>query len=285
MTLIQRSCSALLLFLSSLWWASPALCADAPRVRLYALDCGSIEILDLRLFQPQLSQPVAKQLAVTCYLVLHPKEGALLFDTGVGDHYVGKPKTNIMGFANFSARERLAAQLERIGHPVSSIRYLAFSHLHLDHTGNARLFPQAVHLIQDEEWAAGFERPDAARLVGDPALVESLRLNPTRRLRGDLDVFGDGSVWIKRTAGHTPGHQSLLVRLASGLNVFLSGDLAHYTANWVDRVVPGFNHDAAASLRAMDDVKRLLVQENAVLWIGHDLEQSRTIRHAPQFYE
>jgi glyoxylase-like metal-dependent hydrolase (beta-lactamase superfamily II) len=142
-----------------------------------------------------------------------------------------------------------------------------------------------VHLIQDEEYVAGFESPDAAKLVADTKLIEPLRMNPTRRLAGDLDVFGDGSVWIKRTVGHTPGHQSLLVHLASGLNVFISGDIAHYTENWVNRTVPGFNYDAAASVRTMLDVQRLLVRENAVLWIGHDLEQSVSIRHAPQFYE
>jgi glyoxylase-like metal-dependent hydrolase (beta-lactamase superfamily II) len=277
--------SSFLVFALALFAHLSAFADGGAKVRLYVLDCGDIEVMDLRVFQPDLQKPEVKNLAVTCYLVVHPRQGALMFDTGIGDEYVGKPKTLIMGFANFSARKTLASQLQEIGYPPSSVRYLAMSHLHLDHTGNAKLFPQAVHLIQDEEYVAGFESPDAAKLVADTKLIEPLRMNPTRRLAGDLDVFGDGSVWIKRTVGHTPGHQSLLVHLASGLNVFISGDIAHYTENWVNRTVPGFNYDAAASVRTMLDVQRLLVRENAVLWIGHDLEQSVSIRHAPQFYE
>jgi glyoxylase-like metal-dependent hydrolase (beta-lactamase superfamily II) len=254
-------------------------------LRLYALDCGNIEVLQLSVFQPGLGPDVVKNLAVSCYLVAHPTKGTFLFDTGVGDAYVGKGKTLIQGFANFSAQKSLADQLTAIGYPPDSISYIAMSHLHLDHTGNSKLFPKATHLIQNEEFAAGFESADPVWLLGDVSLTTSLRNNPVHKLQGDFDVFGDGSVVIKRTVGHTPGHQSVLVRLPHSGNIVLSGDVTHYTDNWVNHVVPGFNYDQAASLQSILDVERLLIAENAVLWIGHDLEQNAHIRHAPAFYD
>lgn len=268
--------------------ASAAACGgsdDPAGLKLYVMDCGNIEVLDLSVFQPGLAPGVVKNLVVSCYLLAHPTKGNLLYDTGIGDAYVGKGKTLIQGFANFSATKSLAGQLAEIGVPPDKVNFIAMSHLHLDHTGNTKLFPNATHLIQKEEFAAGFESADPVALVGDATLVASLKNNPVQKLSGDHDVFGDGKVVIKRTAGHTPGHQSLLVRLPKSGNIVLSGDLTHYTDNWVNEVVPGFNFDPAASRQAIRDVKRLLIDEKAVLWIGHDLEQNATIRHAPQSYD
>jgi len=257
---------------------------DAPQtLRMYVLDCGNIEILNLSVFQPGLGPGVVKDLAVTCYLLVHPSKGTLLYDTGVGDNYVGKGKTLIQGFANFSASKSLAEQLKQIGHPADTIKNLAMSHLHLDHTGNTNLFPKAMHLIQVEEFAAGFD--GTANLVGDLSLVASLKNNPVTKFTADFDVFGDGSVTLKRTLGHTPGHQSLFVKLSKTGNVYLSGDMVHYSDNWVKKVVPGFNFDQAASVTTMQNVERLLLDSNAFLWIGHDLEQNAGIAHAPAFHE
>jgi len=253
--------------------------------RLYALDCGNIEVRDWAIFQPGQPPGVVKNLAVSCYLVVHPSKGVLLYDTGLGDHYLGKGQVLIQGFANFSIRKTLASQLAEIGYPPEKITHLAISHLHLDHTGNARLFPNAMHLVQKEEFAAAFESDHPEDLVGEKELVATLRNNPVTRLAGDHDVFGDGSAVIKRTAGHTPGHQSLAVKLQKSGTIVLSGDLAHSTENWVNKVVPGFNFDAAASMRSMLDIERYLLANDAVLWVGHDLEQNARIRHAPAFHE
>lgn len=254
-------------------------------IRLYVLDCGNIEVLDLAVFQPGLPKGVKKDLAVSCYVVVHPQRGILLYDTGVGDTYADKGKTLIQGFANFSVRRRLSEQLLEIGVRPETVNFIAMSHLHLDHTGNSVLFPHALHLIQAEEYAAAFESPDDEQLVGDRRLVQSLRQNPTKKLSGDLDVFGDGSATLMRTPGHTPGHQSLLVKLAKSGAVFLSGDLVHYIDNWISGVVPGFNVDQQKSLQSMADVQRFLLLNDARLWIGHDLEQSANIRHSPYFYD
>jgi len=105
------------------------------------------------------------------------------------------------------------------------------------------------------------------------------------KLQGDFDVFGDGSVTILSTPGHTPGHQSLLVRLPKTGAVVLSGDMAHFEENFVNRRVPVFNFNAEQSRQSMDKIDAVLKAEHARLWINHDAHQSATIVHAPQFIE
>jgi glyoxylase-like metal-dependent hydrolase (beta-lactamase superfamily II) len=97
-------------------------------------------------------------------------------------------------------------------------------------------------------------------------------------------VFGDGSVRILSTPGHTPGHQSLLVRLPVTGVVVLSGDAAHFEENFAQRRVPGFNFDKEQSVQSMDKLDRIVRSERAQLWINHDSRQNASVDHAPKFY-
>ena len=67
--------------------------------------------------------------------------------------------------------------------------------------------------------------------------------------------------------------------------MLLSGDLAHFTKNWENRRVPGFNFDKDLSVKAMEEQAQFMKANQATLWIQHDLEQNATIRHAPKYYE
>src|SRR5262245_64342615 len=98
----------------------------------------------------------------------------------------------------------LAAQLAEIGVKPADIAYVAISHTHGDHVGNVGLFPSSTILIQAAEYDWAMAQPTR------PAFAATQRVE---KLGGDRDVFGDGSVTILSTPGHTPGHQSLLVRL------------------------------------------------------------------------
>jgi N-acyl homoserine lactone hydrolase len=114
---------------------------------------------------------------------------------------------------------------------------------------------------------------------------EKLRANPTVKLQGDFDVFGDGSVKILSMPGHTPGHQSLLVRLPKTGAVVLRGDTTHFEENFVNPRVPGFNFNVEQSRQSMDKIDAVVKAERALLWINHDARQSATIVQAPQFVE
>jgi len=92
-------------------------------------------------------------------------------------------------------------------------------------------------------------------------------------------------VKIISTPGHTPGHQSLLVRLPRAGNVVLSGDVAHFEENFVNRRVPSFNFNIEQTRQSMDKIDAILKAEHAQLWINHDAKQSATIPHAPLFVQ
>jgi len=84
------------------------------------------------------------------------------------------------------------------------------------------------------------------------------------------DVFGDGSVVVLRTPGHTPGHSSLLVRLKDKGPVILIGDLAHFQENYDANGVPGFNYDRAQTIASLERIKQIEKNLKATVIIQHD---------------
>jgi N-acyl homoserine lactone hydrolase len=279
---LRALCASLAVF------ASTAFAADAnPAVsslRLYVFDCGTIDVSDISVFSPGVDKGKKKTLTDSCYLVAHPK-GTLVWDTGLSDE-IAKDKGGKKLSDNFHARLRtpLAQQFKATGYSPDAVTYLGLSHMHFDHIGNVGLFPKATLLMQKEEHEAAFG-PDSAKFGNDQKNYPSLAANPVTKLSGDHDVFGDGSVVIKRAIGHTPGHQALFVKLPKTGNILLSGDMAHFTKNWENRRVPSFNFDKELSLKAMEEQAAFMKANKATLWIQHDLEQNAKIRHAPKYYE
>jgi len=252
--------------------------------RLYVLECGNIEALDVSVFHPGIDKGKHKMLTDSCYLIVHPK-GTLLWDAGLPDALANTPEGILLyDVFRLKVRKPLGPQLQQIGHPAETIQYLGISHLHGDHVGNVNLLPKAMLLMQKEEYAAGFGA-DPGKFGFDPSSYATLKNNPVKQLQGDYDVFGDGSVIIKRTLGHTPGHQALFVKLKNSGNILLSGDLVHFSDNWTHKRVPGFNFDQEQSVKTMNDVEKFLKDNHAQLWIQHDLEQNAGIQHAPAYYE
>ena len=153
-----------------------------------------------------------------------------------------------------------------------------------DHTGNANLFASSTVFMQQAEYDAAFG-PNPQTFGFSPANYDRLQDAHIVNLHGDYDVFGDGSVVIKSTPGHTPGHQSLFVRLPKSAPVLLAGDFVQLRANWEAKRVPSINFDQAQSLRTMQEMDIFLKQTGARLWINHDREQSQMIPKAPAYIE
>jgi len=173
-------------------------------------------------------------------------------------------------------KNKTTSQLAELGVKPADVTYVALSHTHGDHVGNIALFGSSTVLIQGAEydWAmAGANKP---------AFAVSEKFE---RLAGDHDVFGDGSVTILSTPGHTPGHQSLLVRLPKTGSVVLSGDAVHFRDNWEHRRVPSMNKDRAQTLASLQRLQSVLDERRAQLWINHDKAQSEGLRYAPAYYE
>lgn len=250
-------------------------------LRLYIFDCGHLRIADPGRFSLTMDEVSTLELSVPCYLIEHP-DGTLLWDAGLSDSLAeGSPHTQANGTVT-TVTATLRAQLEELGYQPADITYLALSHLHYDHAGNANDFVASTWLVQRPEHEAAF---GDAQGFFDRALYAELENSETMLLDGDHDVFGDGTVVIKSAPGHTPGHQVLFVDLAETGGVVLSGDLYHFPENRTLKRVPTFNFDEAQTLASMDAVEDFLMESGARLWIEHDFAANALLDKSPAYYE
>jgi glyoxylase-like metal-dependent hydrolase (beta-lactamase superfamily II) len=244
--------------------------------RMYVLDCGHLIAKDQSRWTPGANAGQPRELSNNCYLFQHER-GVLLWETGVPDSVAGQKDgvTSPNGAVVWFRNKTLSGQLERLGVKPDDITYVAMSHTHGDHVGNARSFAKSKILLQKPEYE--FALNTNPRPFDDAQNVEMLS--------GDRDVFGDGSLTIISTPGHTPGHQSLLARLPKTGALLLTGDLVHFQYMWDNKVVPPFNFSKEQSLASIERVAKLLAEHKAQLWIGHDKDAMSKIEQAPKFYD
>src|SRR5258705_3114936 len=183
-----------------------------------------------------------------CYLIRHP-QGLLLWDSGVTGAIAKLPdgQPGQGGSPHWRRSKTLAGELEKLGVKPSDLKYLAISHTHPDHIGNVELFPQTMLLVQKAEY--DWPSPLGPRFKPE---------HPVTKLDGDHDVFGDGSVTIFSTPGHTPGHQVLLVKLPKSGAVMLSGDAVHFRYSLEKRYVPSNNTDRDQTMASYRRIQELL---------------------------
>jgi N-acyl homoserine lactone hydrolase len=253
--------------------------------RLYVMTCGESRTEDVSWWSPGVNVGQPRVFSNNCYLIRHANAW-MLWDTGNSDEIAAHPEGVSAARGRLLARmpKTLSSQLKELGVDPTDIKYLALSHMHQDHTGNANLFTAATLYMQKAEYDVAFG-PDAAKYNFNPTTYDKLRNNPVIKLEGDHDVFGDGSVVIKSTPGHTIGHQALLVRLPKAGPVLLSGDLVHFQDNWANKRAPAGNFDRDQSAKTMLAVEAFLSETQATLWINHDKEQSDRIPKAPAWVE
>ena len=264
---MKRQLTPLLLTL----FASTHLPAQPPAaaVSLSRLDCGtSTAPTDVggRMSDTYAFSGLKVQLTFSCYLVKH------------GDDYMVWDTGNPIGNTPTAPKTSLVDLLGQLKVTPDQIKYVAISHYHGDHTGQVSSFPHATLLIGKGDWDVINEASSPA----NPALFANWisgggKVEP---LAGDKDVFGDGTVVVLNTPGHTPGHHSLLVRLKDKGPVLITGDLAHFHENYDSNGVPSFNTDRAATLASLDRFKSIAKNLNATVIIQHD---ARDIGKLPPF--
>jgi N-acyl homoserine lactone hydrolase len=248
--------------IAALALASSASAATTAQLSLTRLDCGSILIKDFNsFFSDTLEYPSGPRTVVaSCYLVRHGNE-ALLWDTGYPASFKGKSVDR--GAAVASLKITISDQLAELGLKPSDISAVGISHMHGDHTGQAREFPWARLIVGkgDFELTKGDSDPFGP-WRGEGAKVQLMH-------GSDIDVFGDGSVIALNMPGHTPDHMSLLVKLKSG-NVLLTGDLYHSHEARAVKGVPPFNTSRAETLASIDRFERLAKVLKAKVVIQHE---------------
>jgi N-acyl homoserine lactone hydrolase len=256
---------------------SMASAAQAGVEKLYILNCGEGVAGDISRWSPGVNEGKSMDFVDSCYLIKH-SDGWFMWDTGITDAVAAMPdglKPADPKAVTWKRPKTLASQLEQIGVKPADIKGMAISHTHPDHIGNVEMFPSTMLYVQKAEynWPGADNKP---RFKPE---------HPVTLLEGDKDVFGDGSVTILSTPGHTPGHQSLLVKLPKTGAVILSGDAAHFKDNFENRRVPAANVSAEQTVASMQRIAELQKKDNAQLWINHDKAQRDTLKMAPEFYE
>ncbi len=254
-------------------------------VRLYVFDCGVLVRGEPTAYNLTKEQVGDTNFSDACFLVAHPR-GTLLWDVGiVPDAQIEPGGVEISagrGGNSNKAQKTLRSQLAEIGFGPSDITYLAVSHGHADHIANANDYAGSTWLVQKAERDSMFS--EQAQKSAAFSTYDRLKDSRTMLLNGDHDVFGDGTVMIKSTPGHTPGHQSLFVKLASTGPVVLTGDLYHYAAERTLRTLP--NNDNKNQTRASRDaIDEFLKKTGAQLWIQHDIGANARLKKSPLYYD
>ena len=267
---------------------SPAIAPQAnPRAvgspRIYVFDDGTLSGLDPKqYFGFERSELKSVDFTAQSYLIVHPR-GTLMWDSGViPDSAFAGTGPVTQGIS--TATKPLLPQLAAAGYKPSDIMYFAMSHYHSDHTANANAFAGSTWIVQKADRDAMFAATPAAIMA--PATFSALKDAKTTVLdNADYDVFGDGTVVLMSTPGHTPGHQVLFVKTKNHGPIVLAGDLYHYPEERASGKTPSFEFNAAASKVSRNRIEIFLRQTGAQLWIEHDIPTHANLPKAPKFID
>ena len=266
-------------------FAEPQSAPQVKTVRLYVFDCGVLVRGEPTAYNLTREQVGDTNFSDACFLVAHPR-GTLLWDVGIiPDAQIPPGGVEIpagRGGNSNKAQKTLKSQLAQIGYRPADITYLAVSHGHADHVANANDYASSTWLVQKAERENMFS--DQARKSAAFPTYSALENSKRVDLTGDYDVFKDGSVILKSTPGHTPGHQSLFVKLANTGPVVLTGDLYHYAAERTLGTLPNNDNKemTKASRTALED---FLKKMGAQLWIQHDIGANAKLKKSPLYYD
>ncbi|HEY7491815.1 MAG TPA: N-acyl homoserine lactonase family protein [Candidatus Tectomicrobia bacterium] len=278
--------------------AVTAVSAQSPQgMKMYVFSSGALTI-GKNILQ-NLGPTDTIQVPVGFFVIMHPK-GNVLFDTGNNDKILTDPSYwgPFFKALNPVVTPDIAidAQLGKIGLKPDDIKYVVVGHLHLDHGGNVGKFPNATLVVQKDEIRNAFwPEPGTAGpyIPGDVAPLRSAlgEAMPNKgkmvQLTGDMDIFGDGSVVVKRWVGHTPGSQMLLVRLPKTGPIILTSDNVYFRENVEKNILPNVSlaYDPAGILGAYEWIRYMQATEKADFFTAHDPDAFKALKKPPEFYE
>jgi glyoxylase-like metal-dependent hydrolase (beta-lactamase superfamily II) len=257
------------------------LAASAQSTRIYIFDNGRISGLATTLFNFEPEELAETDFVNISYLIVHP-EGTLQFDAGAVPDQAFEGQDGPVVDGIMSATMPLLPQLASAGYSPDDVDYFAMSHYHSDHTANANLFKNSTWIVQQAEFDYMFA--DEPQGIIETESYNELRDAETIILDNeDYDVFGDGSVMILTSPGHTPGHQVVAVELENAGWIVLGGDLYHYPEEITTGRVPTFEFDADQSRASRARIAEFIEAHDATLWIEHDIATHADLPKAPAF--
>ena len=214
--------------------------------------------------------------------LLETPAGWVLIDTGMHPDHLTDPDatfrgTPLSGKINpvMTAADLADSRVRSCGVDPAEVRYVINTHLHFDHCGGNRFFPQAEFIVQKEhyEWA----------LQSDACHRRDFDLPATRWRLVEGRCSPIPGIELIPTPGHAPAHQSFLFRLPDTGPVLLTGD-----AITLDETVPDGAPVTAWNPelyhRSAQELLRLQAELGATLFVGHEQGAWESWRHAPDCY-
>jgi glyoxylase-like metal-dependent hydrolase (beta-lactamase superfamily II) len=277
--------------------AAAAGAASPDGMRLYVFTSGALTI-DKSALQTGATGKIT--VPVAFFLIKHPK-GNILFDTGNNDKIIKDPTywgplAAMLSPASLAPDLAIDAQLDKIGLKTSDINYVVLGHMHLDHAGNVGKFPGATIIYQRDEIINAFwPKPGygCCYITGDFSMLRNkvgegqVAQQKVIELDGDLDLFGDGSVYVHRAVSHTPGTEMMVVRLPKSGPVVLTTDVCYLMENLQKDILPSVSlaYDPAGMLKEYGWIKHMMGAEGADVIFAHDPDTFNKHKHSPEFYE
>ena len=218
---------------------------------------------------------------VSMWVIDHPK-GLVVFDTGnnvaITENCKAYWAAGLCDFLKPSQKraDTIDMQLKKLGYSADQVKVVVTSHSHLDHAGNLKMFPNAIHVFQKAELYQGWW-PEQFQGRGGKGPFVLADLEGTRdynfmELEGDYDLFGDGSVMILSTPGHTLGHQSMKVTTKAGNSYLITQDAVWMQEN-LDGYPAGLNFSVQAYTNSVNRLKYMRDLQQIPLFMAHDQDQ------------
>jgi glyoxylase-like metal-dependent hydrolase (beta-lactamase superfamily II) len=292
--MMRKAIAALVTFASAATFGAASYAQD---IKLYAFSSGALTI-GRGVLQNNAPMTPEIQVPVGFYVVRHPK-GIVVFDTGNNDKIITDPSYWGEAFKALKPVNTpdiaIDAQLQKIGVKPDDVTYVVVSHLHLDHGGNVAKFPKSTIVVQKSEiqnafwpelgtggpYVLGDFLPLRAAGADYPNAVKMLQLD------GDRDLFGDGTVVVKRAVGHTPGSQMMSVRLKNKGLTILTGDNVYFRENVEKNLPPNIvlAYSPSGILSAYEWIRFMMATEKADFMTAHDPDAFKAMKKAPEFYD
>ena len=252
-------------------------------VKLYTFDGGTVVVNTLGIFaQDETYKGQSKEFADAFYVIQHPK-GNLMWDAGLPESLVGLPEpyTSPDGAFTVSRKDSVLNQLIQIGMTPDDFEYISLSHTHFDHSGHANVFKNSTWLVQKDEY--DFVTGQEVQEKNSDMYNAIKDLKNIKKIDGDFDVFGDGTVVLKYMPGHTPGHQALFLDLKEHGPLLLSGDLYHFYENREYKRIPIFNYDVAQTRESMKKFEAFAQENKAKVYLQHQKDDFNKMPKAPEY--
>ncbi|MDD4802426.1 MAG: N-acyl homoserine lactonase family protein [Syntrophomonas sp.] len=213
------------------------------KLSVIPLQCGTMQMH--RSYFSGLTNDLILEFPIFSFLITHPR-GLILFDTGLPSELWEDDSSMELISGLIAAPGNsggLLQELEKHDCYPDMVSFFMNSHDHIDHTGGNNLIPGAHRILGND-----------AQVIAD---------------NGECDLFGDGSICLVATPGHSPDHKSMLVR-GKKRQVLLTGDACFRSENIMDLEVPLILENRERAVKSLKRLRDICMENGTIVLTSHD---------------